>query len=520
VRLRVVKISVIVPVYNPGSDIDDLLRTVVDQSLPAEEYEVIFVDDGSTDHTPARLDSLAAEHANVRVEHIDNSGWPGRPRNVGTDLAVGEYVYYVDNDDWLGAEALERLYATATADEADIVVGKVVGHGKFVPRPLFKANRSGMGIDWPPLLGLLSPHKLFRRAFLVEHGIRFPEGRRRLEDHVFVVHAYFHTERISVLADYPCYHWMLREVNASFNSFDPVGYFANMREVLDIVVEHTEPGELRDRLLSHWYRGKMLKRVGGAAFGRRQERDPAYNRALYEEIHRLALERYDAGVDAFLPFNLRLRSHLLRAGDFAGLEALAGFESSLRARADAYLVNRGRGVELRLDVTLDGAEQPLRFERRGERIAWVPPASLADRLPAELLELPDGLEATLVQVLLRAKADQVEFAQPTKVEPRLTTEGTVAFAVDSRIGPRRAAAGGPLPGDGVWEVLVNPIVAGFTATAPAHRRGAKPSLKLEVTERGTLRERKPPAPPPPPPTAAVKVKRRVKRALRPLTGRR
>ena len=107
-----VKVSVIVPVYNPGSNIDECISSLLGQSLPADEYEVIFVDDGSTDETPARLDELARTHENIRVEHIPNSGWPGRPRNIGIDLARGEYVYFVDNDDWLGSEALERLHAT------------------------------------------------------------------------------------------------------------------------------------------------------------------------------------------------------------------------------------------------------------------------------------------------------------------------------------------------------------------------------------------------------------------------
>src|SRR3954466_8902332 len=179
------KVSAIVPVYDPGSDIDDCIRTLLDQSLPASEYEVIFVDDGSTDGTGERLDSLAAEHANVRVEHIPNSGWPGRPRNVGLEMARAPYVYFVDNDDWLGDQALERLHARAEADRADIVIGKVVGHGKYVPRTLFRDSRSGMTVARPPLLGLLTPAKLFRRSLLDERGIRFPEGKRRLEDHIF-----------------------------------------------------------------------------------------------------------------------------------------------------------------------------------------------------------------------------------------------------------------------------------------------------------------------------------------------
>jgi poly(ribitol-phosphate) beta-N-acetylglucosaminyltransferase len=101
------KVSVVVPVYNPGRDIDDCIRSLLEQSLPPSEYEAIFVDDGSTDATPGRLDELAAEHAHVRVEHIPNSGWPGRPRNVGIDMARGEFVYFVDNDDWIEHDASE-----------------------------------------------------------------------------------------------------------------------------------------------------------------------------------------------------------------------------------------------------------------------------------------------------------------------------------------------------------------------------------------------------------------------------
>ena len=225
---------------------------------------MIFVDDGSTDATPARLDGLAAEHEHVRVEHIPNSGWPGRPRNVGIELARGEYVYFVDNDDWIGHEALERLHAMATRDDADVVIGKVVGHGKSVPRNLFRRNRTGVDLEWEALLWLLTPHKLWRRSFLDAHGLRFPEGRRRLEDHVFVMRAYFLAPRISVLADYPCYHWVLRDVrsNASFGRLDPRAYFANLREVLDIVDANTEPGPFRDRLYSRWYRGRCSTASG------------------------------------------------------------------------------------------------------------------------------------------------------------------------------------------------------------------------------------------------------------------
>src|SRR3954447_17924111 len=169
---RRMKVSAIVPVYNPGSNIDDCIRSLLEQSLPSDQYEVIFVDDGSTDDTPERLDKLAAEHDNVRVEHIPNSGWPGRPRNVGIDMARGEYIYFIDNDDWIGREALGRLYEAAKSSGDEIITGRVVGHGKFIPRGLFKAPAEHLTIDDPRLLSLLTPHKLFKKSLLEENGIR------------------------------------------------------------------------------------------------------------------------------------------------------------------------------------------------------------------------------------------------------------------------------------------------------------------------------------------------------------
>src|SRR3954447_25032063 len=232
-----VKVSVVVPVYNPGADIEPLIASLLAQTMAPADREFIFVDDGSTDGTAARLDRLGAEHDDVQVVHIPNSGWPGRPRNVGIEGTSGEYVFFADNDDWLADDALERLYACAVQERADIVVGKVVGHGRHIPH-IFTTDRHGLDAADAPL-ALLTPHKLFRTALLREHGIRFPEGRRRLEDHLFVVPAYFAAERISVLASHPIYHWVRRDRSASGQRPDVEGHFTTIRELLTIVDERT-----------------------------------------------------------------------------------------------------------------------------------------------------------------------------------------------------------------------------------------------------------------------------------------
>jgi poly(ribitol-phosphate) beta-N-acetylglucosaminyltransferase len=473
------KVSVVVPVYNPGRDIDDCIRSLLHQSLPHTEYEAIFVDDGSTDATPARLDELAAEHAHVRVEHIPNSGWPGRPRNVGIELARGDYVYFVDNDDWIGDEALERMHSLALRDDADIVIGKVVGHGKSVPRNLFRRNRSGVDLEWEALLWLLTPHKLWRRSFLDEHSLRFPEGRRRLEDHVFVMRAYFSEPSISVLADYPCYHWVLRDrdVNASWGQLDPDSYFANMREVLDIVDEHTEPGPFRDRLYARWYRGKMLNRVEKVISNPNRER----RMALYRAMHEVAIERFPESVDALLPLNLRERSRLLRAGDYEELAALAGFEHKLLAQARATEVrSAGRAVELRVEGELEG----LRFERAGDRVVW----------GAAQADATDALErSSTIQLLLKMRSTQEEYRIPAEVEARLVDAPDGVRAVlrlSARVEAATAAAGAPLA-PGPWEVHAVVIVAGFRALARVKRPRGSEHLMLKVGPGGGIAERRP-----------------------------
>ena len=502
------KVSVIVPVYDPGSDIDELLASLLGQTMAPGELEVVFVDDGSTDGTGARLDALAERHAHVRVQHIANSGWPGKPRNIGLDLATGDYVFFADNDDWLERDAAERLYETAVADRADVVVGKVVAHRKRVPRTLFARNRHGVAFDDPVFLRLLTPHKLFRRRFLDEHGLRFPEGKRRLEDHPFVLGAYFASERISVLADRPVYHWVRREeeATASYGRFDAEGYFASVREILDLVDANTEPGPWRDRLKDHWYRGKMLNRVGGRDW---LWRDPEWRRDLYEAVRELALERYGEDVNERIPFNLRLRSKLMRRGDYDALGRLSRYERRLRPVIRIRRIERGgTHMVLRLESWMGTDDARLRFERRGERTFWVPPTeTLAESVPEADREVTGELRRSSVDVFLRNLADRSEYLLParTRVHQRVRESGWVRpkLVTSVPIAPTAAAAGAPLP-PGRWEVHATVSVAGFSKTVPVLRRGEPLVVTTYAPGRIVVGDR-----PPPPPRLPARVYRRL-----------
>jgi glycosyltransferase involved in cell wall biosynthesis len=258
-RRSEIDVSVVVPVFNTGEWIEACIESLINQSLPSGRYEIIFVDDGSTDETPQRLDELAATTKNVTVFHEPNSGWPGRPRNVGIDNARGRYVFFCDHDDWLEPEALQRMVAYADETAADVLIPKMVGHRRTVPRTLFMKSLPDARVTTAPLMSSLTPHKMFRRSFLNEVGLRFPEGKRRLEDHVFVITAYFKASKIAVLADRSYYHHIRREddANAAFDQVEPAFYYKFVREVIDTIEANTEPGPERQTALDRPFNGGL-----------------------------------------------------------------------------------------------------------------------------------------------------------------------------------------------------------------------------------------------------------------------
>ncbi|GAA1350692.1 glycosyltransferase family 2 protein [Streptomyces beijiangensis] len=403
------KISVIVPVYNPGPFIDDLISSLLRQTMAADEFEAIFVDDGSTDGTGARLDEVAAEHANIQVIHIPNSGWPSRPRNIGIEKARGEYVQFADNDDWFGDEALHRLYAYAKENDADVVIGKMTGVNRGVPRELFRKNHPDATYANSPLIDSLTPHKMYRRSFLLEHNLRFPEGKRRLEDHVFVTAANFAAKRISVLSDYTCYYHVGRPdaSNAGFQRFEPAGYFGNLCEALDIVDAHTEPGALRDKIHRRWLRVEIVGRLTGKRFLTAPE---DWNTDFFREARKVATERFAPGVAAGLPAMQRATAALLVQDRLESVRELAAWDAGLKAQATA----EAEGSPLRITATgeLHTPAGPLTYVHTDAGVDAIR-TPVADLDPA-LLDVTKRLKSARMDIVARRRGSAEECFLPVE----------------------------------------------------------------------------------------------------------
>ncbi|MER5432487.1 glycosyltransferase family A protein [Streptomyces sp. NPDC002588] len=463
-----VKVSVVVPVYNPGPYIEDCINSLLRQSLPSDEYEAVFVDDGSTDETPARLDALAAEHPNMRVIHQEGSGWSGKPRNVGIEASRGEFVMFVDNDDFLGEEALERMYEYGVANEADLIIGKMAGKGRPVPVELFRRNHPRATVENAPLMDSLTPHKMLRRSFLDRIGLRFPEGRRRLEDHVFVAEAYLRASNISVLSDYVCYYHLKRDdaSNAGFQRFDPVGYFANLREALDVVERYTEPGPKRDRMFRRWLTNEMAERLRSRRFLNLPD---DYRKELFDEIHKVIAERMGPSVFALLAPAQRVVAELAAAGRYEDLLTLAEWEAAIAPSTALESVawdGDALKVAFSAEYTANGTPKTFPADAEGTALQGAP-ESAADAIDWLEQVTASRFPSSSVDLVVRERETHAQFFQPvefTRVSlPAEDEEDRVRLVLKATatIDPATAASGSALPA-GLWDAFIRLTLGGWT----------------------------------------------------------
>ncbi len=338
-------VSVVMPVYNAGEHLEECLRSIADQSLGFEHLEIVAVDDASTDDSADLLDAWAARHpGRVRVVRLaENTGAPGGPRNRGIEEATGEFLFFADPDDRLGTEALERMVGAARRDDSDVVLGRIRGVGRKAPVTPFRKNAAGGDLFSCKAVWTLTAHKLFRRSLVEQHRLRFAEGVRLAEEQMFVVPAYLHARSMSVVADYDCYHLIHRDgfPHLTHEVPDPAPFYANLRNVLDVVVEHVPPGSRRNGLLYRWLTLEILGRFK-EAFAEL----PDEARTLHVKLAGQLLREYvPRELVAELPPLSRLRCLLLTEGAVEELTELCALVPRPHPAPELPLPHRtpGRG---------------------------------------------------------------------------------------------------------------------------------------------------------------------------------
>ena len=162
------KLSIIVPVYKVEEYLGECVDSLLSQTI--DDYEIILVDDGSPDNSGKIADEYAAANPDmIRVLHIDNGG-QGRARNFALDIAKGDFVGFVDSDDWVTHDMYEKMYPRAAETGADVVVCDFMERFADGRESMLPASLQD---NWLGSAGS-SCNKIFRRSLV--GALRFPVG--------------------------------------------------------------------------------------------------------------------------------------------------------------------------------------------------------------------------------------------------------------------------------------------------------------------------------------------------------
>lgn len=206
------KLSIIIPVYNVAPYIAKCLESVYLQDVDKGDYEIIIVNDGSTDNSLSIVRKTIADWENVKLINQANGGL-SCARNSGLDCAIGDYVWFIDSDDWIESDSLRRILGQLNDLDIMMLEFSNVIHSVKYPNS-YRIEHSGVlykGID---ILKQRNPQcavqfYILNRAFLNLHHLKFKVGIYH-EDSLFTPIALYYAQKI-VFDDIPVYCYLHRE---------------------------------------------------------------------------------------------------------------------------------------------------------------------------------------------------------------------------------------------------------------------------------------------------------------------
>lgn len=198
--------SIIVTSYNNEDKIERAIDSILNQSLDKKYYEIIIVDDHSTDNTQNLIQNYEAK--NIKFIILDeNSGGPSKPRNIGIEEATGQYIYFLDADDYLATDILARIANDDKLLKSDMIVGRTLrqnDHSLTVhARFMSNNNRYNYNINDIPYIynHFGPPSKFIKLSHIKKHNIKFPENLHFGEDKMFFTYLSPYINNVSTVTD-------------------------------------------------------------------------------------------------------------------------------------------------------------------------------------------------------------------------------------------------------------------------------------------------------------------------------
>lgn len=249
-------ISVIVPVYNVEKYLDTCVQSILAQTY--KNLEVILVDDGSPDFSPSLCDQWQQRDSRVKVIHKKNGGLSDA-RNAGIDASSGDYLAFVDSDDYISPVMYEELLRVAKETDADIVTSNLcfVSEGKkeyghinlpafpatFGPDEMLEIELGHTMVEAPEYV--TSCNKLFkRRVFFTSEMIRYPVGK--LYEDAYTTYRLYHASRRTTVVNNAYYFYIMRDGSITHtltqrNAWDRMGFATSYMEWAEQYAPHLQP---------------------------------------------------------------------------------------------------------------------------------------------------------------------------------------------------------------------------------------------------------------------------------------
>ena len=288
-----IKISVILPVYNTEKYLEEALDSILNQTM-IDDIEVLMLDDGSSDDSRYIIEKYALDYENFHAFHNENMG-QGRERNFGMKHAKGEYIHFMDADDYILPDTYEKLYGIAKSDNYDFVMGRACRFtmnsnwneslystiykdiGDFIPTSIKQTNSLVYNTTcWD---------KLIKRDFILKNDIRFPDENIIAEDVPFMMEMHDCADKIGMINE-NVYYWRYRSDLSSDTQQKDIHKFKDRIMSLNILNDYLESNNVENEIKETAYY-KWLTHDLKIYFNRFAEYSPEDVSYMIDEINKV-----------------------------------------------------------------------------------------------------------------------------------------------------------------------------------------------------------------------------------------
>ncbi len=288
------KISIIIPVYNAEKYLDDCMDSVLNQTF--EDFELILVNDGSTDRSGELCDEYAKNDKRIKVVHTENNG-QGSARNTGIDMATGEYIGFVDCDDYIDYDMYEVLYDNMVRENADLSMcalvdifpGKII-HNKGKDDFYIMDSREAIKTVMEAEITSVTPvNKLYKRSLFKD--IRFPVGQDMGEDAAIMIDLIMLCDKVVLTAEEK-YYYVHRGSSSTLRPFEKKDlsvikvYKKNYKTIMDNYPDLMQVAGMRICWAYFFVLDKLLMSSNRAEFKNVEDKCVAFLRKHYRFIMR------------------------------------------------------------------------------------------------------------------------------------------------------------------------------------------------------------------------------------------